>query len=77
MLLHVAAAFARPTTVLLGPAFESVRRHDAQWGYPGLARTLGRETGERAQVATPEEAADAVRASLAGALDRRKPEARA
>jgi heptosyltransferase-2 len=71
MLLHVAAAFARPTTVLLGPAFDSVRRHDAQWGYPGLARTLGREAGERDQVATPEEAAEAVRGSLAQAIARR------
>ncbi len=73
MLLHVAAAFAKPTTVLLGPAFESVRRHDAQWGYPGLARTLGRETGERDQIATPEEAAEAVRGSLATASGHREP----
>ncbi|HEX4956215.1 MAG TPA: glycosyltransferase family 9 protein [Thermoanaerobaculia bacterium] len=65
MLMHAAAAFSRPTLVLLGPAFPSARQHDAQWGYPGTCRSLGRETGERAEAATPEEALGAVLEELA------------
>lgn len=56
MLMHAAAAFRRPTLVLLGPSFPSARQHDAQWGYPGTCRSLGRETGGRDTLADPEEA---------------------
>jgi heptosyltransferase-2 len=72
MLMHAAAAFARPTLVLLGPSFPSARQHDAQWGYPGTCRSLGREPGERDAVAAPQEALAALRedailtAALAG-----------
>jgi len=55
MALHGAAAFGKPVLVLLGPAFDSVRRHDDQWGHPGC-RTLGREIGERDQIASVDEA---------------------
>jgi len=55
MLMHVAAAFARPTLVLLGPAFPSARQHQEQWGYPGICRSFGRETGGRESLYTPAE----------------------
>jgi heptosyltransferase-2 len=61
MLMHAAAAFHRPTLVLLGPSFASARQHDAQWGYPETCRSLGREPGERETVAAPEEALAALR----------------
>jgi len=60
MLMHAAAAFRRPTLVLLGASFPSARQHDAQWGYPGTCRSLGRESGEREEIATPEEAFSAL-----------------
>jgi heptosyltransferase-2 len=60
MLLHVAAAFRRPTVALLGESFPSARQHQAQWGYPGTCRSLGREPGSDA-LATPEEALAAAR----------------
>jgi ADP-heptose:LPS heptosyltransferase len=55
MLMHVAAAFGRPTLILLGPAFPSARQHQAQWGYPGICRSFGRETGERESLYTTAE----------------------
>jgi ADP-heptose:LPS heptosyltransferase len=54
MLLHVAAAFRRPTVALLGPSFPSASAHQAQWGYPGTCVSLGRES-------TPDEALAAAR----------------
>ncbi len=65
LLLHVAAAFSRPTLALLGPAFPSARQHQAQWGYPGTCWSLGREPRARG-MATPEEAMDAFRRHLLG-----------
>jgi heptosyltransferase-2 len=65
LLLHVAAAFSRPALTLLGPSFSSASAHQAQWGYPGLSRSLGREAGERASLATPEEVLAIIRAELA------------
>jgi heptosyltransferase-2 len=64
MLLHAAAAFARPAVVVLGPSFLSARRHQDQWGYPGLSRSLGREPGTRDGLATPGEALAAVRGEM-------------
>jgi ADP-heptose:LPS heptosyltransferase len=59
MLMHVAAAFRKPTVVTLGDYYESGAAHDRQWGYPGTCISLGRErTGA---YATPAE----VRAALA------------
>jgi heptosyltransferase-2 len=55
MLMHAAAAFSKTTLVLLGPAFPSARLHQAQWGYPGICRSFGRETGERESLYTPAE----------------------
>jgi ADP-heptose:LPS heptosyltransferase len=64
MLLHAAAAFAKPSVVLLGEAFPSSQQHQAQWGYPGLSQSLGKEPGERTALATPEEALAAVREAM-------------
>jgi ADP-heptose:LPS heptosyltransferase len=50
MLMHVAAAFAKPTLVLLGESFPSARQHQRQWGYPVICRSLGKEVGERAEI---------------------------
>ncbi len=61
MLLHVAAAFRRPTVVLLGESFPSASGHQAQWGYPGTCRSLGREPGARDSLVTPDEALAAAR----------------
>jgi ADP-heptose:LPS heptosyltransferase len=63
LLLHAAAAFSRPTLALLGPAFPSASRHQAQWGYPGTCWSLGREPGSRG-MASPEEAMSAFRQHL-------------
>ncbi|HVR96921.1 MAG TPA: glycosyltransferase family 9 protein [Thermoanaerobaculia bacterium] len=56
MLMHAAAAFGKPTVVLLGESFPSARQHDAQWGYPGTCWSLGKEPGERSTLYTAEEA---------------------
>jgi heptosyltransferase-2 len=61
MPLHTAAAFGKPVVVLLGESFRSARQHQAQWGYPGLSRSLGKEPGSRASVYTPAEALKLVR----------------
>lgn len=45
MLMHVAAAFAKPTVVLLGDYFDSASQHLQQWGYPGLTQVLGKDAG--------------------------------
>ncbi len=55
MLMHVAAAFGKPTLVLLGESFGSASLHQAQWGYPGTCHSLGREPGVRAHLYAPDE----------------------
>jgi ADP-heptose:LPS heptosyltransferase len=55
MLLHTAAAFAKPTLVLLGESFDSARQHQAQWGYPGISRSFGKEPQEREGLYSPSE----------------------
>jgi heptosyltransferase-2 len=60
MVLHAAAAFDKPTLVLLGPAFGSVSEHDAQWAHPG-SLTLGPEPGTRPSIAPVDEATAAAR----------------
>jgi ADP-heptose:LPS heptosyltransferase len=65
MLLHAAAAFERPTLVLLGESFPSASEHQAQWGYPDHCLSLGKEPGLRARVYAPEEALAAVREAIA------------
>jgi len=64
MLMHTAAAFAKPTLVLLGESFPSASQHQAQWGYPGICRSLGREPGARSHVYTPGEVLAAVRQEM-------------
>jgi len=65
MLLHVAAAFGVPALVVLGRAFESAASHQAQWGYPGLCRSLGRETAADRDIWSPAEVIQAAREALA------------
>jgi heptosyltransferase-2 len=65
MLLHVAAAFAKPVVVLLGPAFPSASLHQRQWGYAGISASLGREPGAHEGICEPAEALRAVRERLA------------
>jgi heptosyltransferase-2 len=64
MPMHAAAAFGKPVIVTLGEAFPSARRHQAQWGYPGLSRSLGKEPGERSALFTPAEALAAIREEI-------------
>ncbi|HET9210249.1 MAG TPA: glycosyltransferase family 9 protein [Thermoanaerobaculia bacterium] len=66
MALHVAAAFGKRTIVPLGEAFSSAVQHQAQWGYPGLSRSFGKEPGQRASVYTPAEILAAVREEISG-----------
>lgn len=72
MLMHVAAAFAKPTVVVLGKVFPSARLHQAQWGYAGACRSLGREPGGRDAPCTPEEALAAVREEIAALVAARR-----
>jgi ADP-heptose:LPS heptosyltransferase len=64
MPLHVAAAFGKPVVVTLGESFPSARQHQAQWGYPGLSRSFGKEPGERGTVYTPAETLKVVREEI-------------
>jgi heptosyltransferase-2 len=61
MMLHVAAAFAKPALTLLGPAFHSAQAHQAVWGYPGLTWSLGREEPARSEIASVDEAMHTMR----------------
>jgi ADP-heptose:LPS heptosyltransferase len=65
MLMHAAAAFSKPTVVLLGEAFPSARRHQAQWGYAGTCRSLGREASMHEPICTPAAALAAVAEEIA------------
>jgi ADP-heptose:LPS heptosyltransferase len=65
MPMHAAAAFGKPVVVTLGESFASARQHQAQWGYPGLSRSLGKEPGERAGVYTPAETLQIVHREIA------------
>ncbi len=64
MTLHAAAAFDKPVVVTLGESFPSARRHQAQWGYPGLSQSLGKEPGERPSVYNPAETLKVIRDEL-------------
>jgi len=44
MVLHAAAAFDKPTVVLLGKTFASAQKHKQLWGYGANDLHLGRET---------------------------------
>jgi heptosyltransferase-2 len=56
MILHAAAAFDKPTVILLGQAFDSARKHKQLWGYGTNDLHLGPEPG-RNRIFTAEEAA--------------------
>jgi len=59
MAMHAAAAFRRPTVVLLGDRFPSAAQHHRQWGYAETV-ILGRDL-DRRRVFSPEEAAERIR----------------
>jgi ADP-heptose:LPS heptosyltransferase len=64
MLLHVAAAFAKPCVVLLGPSFTSAAQHQRQWGYPGLSHSCGSEAAVHRSIYEPLEALRAIASLL-------------
>jgi ADP-heptose:LPS heptosyltransferase len=43
MLMHVAAAFRRPTVAVIGGSITRPERHDAIWGYPPPYRSVSPE----------------------------------
>jgi ADP-heptose:LPS heptosyltransferase len=49
MLMHVAAAFHRPTVAVLGGSVTKPERHDAIWGYPPPYRSVAPERYEPGQ----------------------------
>jgi ADP-heptose:LPS heptosyltransferase len=55
MAMHVAAAFRRPSVVVLGAHFASASQHQRQWGYPETS-VLGRDD-DHAGIFTVEETA--------------------
>lgn len=57
MLLHVAAAFRRPTVAVLGDSFQSAAQHQRQWGYDETCWSLGREASCNRGPALPDEVA--------------------
>ncbi len=63
MLMHVAAAFDKPSVVFLGHSFHSARGHKQYWGYGENDLLLGREP-ERDRIYTVEEAMPLVNAHL-------------
>jgi ADP-heptose:LPS heptosyltransferase len=63
MAMHVAAAFRRPATVLLGEQFPSASQHRRQWGYPETV-VLGRDE-DHPDIYCPEEVAEKVQEFLA------------
>jgi len=69
-LLHAAAAFRKPTVVLLGPSFDSASHHQRQWGYESISETLGPEPGARRGLASVEEALAAIDRATARRMER-------
>lgn len=57
MLLHAAAAFFKPTLVLLGEAYDSAACHFAQWGTDHPEWHLGKEPGKHDSLYTAKEVA--------------------
>jgi ADP-heptose:LPS heptosyltransferase len=68
MLLHVAAAFYRPTVAVLGGMLADTQAHDALWGYPPPYRSVGPSTrapgNGAASWPTVEQVVEAVLSSL-------------
>jgi ADP-heptose:LPS heptosyltransferase len=65
MAMHAAAAFRRPTVVLLGGQFPSAAQHHRQWGHPETVM-LGRDD-HHDEMFTPEEAVKKIREILSQA----------
>ncbi|MFC5455677.1 glycosyltransferase family 9 protein [Prosthecobacter fluviatilis] len=59
LLMHVAAAFEKPSVVLLGEWFDSAALHALQWGYGSLTHVCGRDQ-EHEDIYSPEEVLDLV-----------------
>gem|GEM_PF-116854 len=59
MAMHAAAAFRKPSLVLLGDWISSASAHAAQWGYPE-SRVLGKDRG-RDRIYSPEEVLELVK----------------
>jgi heptosyltransferase-2 len=57
MVMHTAAAFAKPSLVLLGEWMSSATQHYAQWGYPDNCLMLGKDANHP-QIYCPAEAMD-------------------
>jgi len=66
MPMHAAAAFGKRMIVPLGDSFPSALQHQAQWGYPGLSSSLGKEPGKRASVYTASEILATIREEIGG-----------
>ena len=62
MAMHAAAAFRRPTVVVLSQAFESAVSHHRQWGYPETV-FLGRDVKHN-EIFRPEEVAERIQEIL-------------
>jgi len=60
MVMHAAAAFDRPTLVLLGPIFESAQQHAQQWSISPHAFILGKASAKD-RLPTPLEAFEALK----------------
>lgn len=59
LLMHVAAAFEKPSVVLLGEWFDSAHQHSLLWGYGPLTHVCGRDRGHE-NIYSPEEAMDII-----------------
>lgn len=63
MLMHAAAAFSRPTFVLLGNWYTSSSQHARQWAYPDTSFVLGKNA-DRKGIYTPVEVFEKIRTTL-------------
>lgn len=71
MLLHVAAAFRRPTVAVLGGMLADTQAHDALWGYPPPYRSVGPSTPVPGNGAASWPTVDQVVAAVSSALKHR------
>lgn len=63
MLMHAAAAFAKPAVVLLGDFFPSASAHAAQWSHEGSSLVLGKDA-DRKTIYSPAEAFEVIQRTL-------------
>lgn len=63
LMMHVGAAFQKPTLVLLGNAFQDAKAHERLWSYPATHTVLGKKDA-LSPLASPAEAWEALRAFL-------------